>query len=62
MPQPEPSHMRNQECFLKILENILIITDYNTVNVLKSTLALLHNRECGTPECYTASKKLAVGS
>lgn len=40
---------------------IEIITDSNAVNVLKSTLALLHHRECGIARCHTALKALAVG-
>ena len=43
-----------------IPENIKIVTDYNAVNVVKSTLAPLQYRECGT-RCHTALKALAVG-
>ena len=46
---------------LRILWVIKIITDSNTVNVVRSTLALLQCRECRIAQCYTALKALAVG-
>jgi hypothetical protein len=41
--------------------DIKILADYNPVNVVKSTLALLHYRECEIARRHTALKTLAVG-
>ena len=55
------TQLETEGVFLRIPPIIKIVTDSDTVNVLKSTLALLHYRECRIARCHTALKTLAVG-